>query len=262
VYERWSQDEKAIEAYRKAADLDSTKVGYLLAVAELQIAQKKFEEARATLEPKLAHFENSAPMHQLLGQVCMLLDDPKLAAEHYNRAMLIDPKLPLIHENLIRAQFASGEWEDCLETARRAQREGKDGRTIELMRIEGRCLAMLDRPSEARAVFAEITRERPDDVEAWIDLAAAAWELDELSRVTTAANRLLKIAPNRYEAYVLKGLVAEANGEEIVAQDWYRKATAVAKKVGVEPELLTALHDTVVPSPAVQAGVTGDGDAP
>ncbi len=242
VHERWSDDAKAIIAYEKAVAADPTKVGYVLAQAEVLVAAKRYEEAQALLEPKLAYFENSAPMHQLLGQIAMLREDSKAAVLHYNRAILIDPSQPMVLENLVRAQFAAGAWNDCLQNVRRLQREVAGGRTAEQMRIEGRCLAMIGRTSEARIVFAEITRDTPDDVQGWIDLAVTSWELGEVSRVQVAANRLIKIAPDRYEGYVFQGLIEESKGNDTRANDWFKKATTTARAGGKEPEILLSLH--------------------
>lgn len=241
VHERWSQPDNAVAAYRKAAECDATKVAYVLAAAEVLVTTERYEEAKEELEPKLAYFENNAPMHQLLGQVAMLREEPKEAALHFNRALLIDPKLPMILENLSRAQYESQQWNVCLETVRRMQRELPGGRTLELMRTEGRCLAMIGRSADARIVFSEITREHPEDAEAWIDLAAVAWELDDLGRVRTCGDRLLRVAPDRYEGYVFLGLIEERNGNAEGAKVWFQKASKVAADSGQEPELLMSL---------------------
>lgn len=66
-------------------------------------------------------------------------------------------------------------------------REGVGGRTVEMMRTEGRCLAMVGRNNDARIVFSEITRDHAEDAEAWIDLAAVSWELGDMSRVQICA---------------------------------------------------------------------------
>lgn len=241
VQERWSSEDKALTCYRKAAELDATKVGYALACAEVLVTAERYEEAQAELEPKLAYFENNAPMHQLLGKIAMLRQEPKVAATHFNRAMLIDPKLPMILDNLVRAQFDAGDWNECLQNVRRLQREGVGGRTVELMRTEGRCLAMVGRNNDARIVFSEITRDHAEDAEAWIDLAAVSWELGDMSRVQICAQRLLRVAPDRYEGYVFLGLVEERGGNHATAKEWFQKASKVAEAGDQTPELLMSL---------------------
>ncbi|MDZ4754166.1 MAG: tetratricopeptide repeat protein [Phycisphaerae bacterium] len=243
VHERWSADDKAIASYSAAAAADPTKVAYVLAAAEVLIASERYEEARMMLEPKLSYFENSAPMHQLLGQVAMLRDDATTAAVHYNRAILIDPSQPMVLENLVRALFESGQWSECLQSVRRLQREGKGGRTTELQRMEGRCLAMMGRSGEARVVFSEITRDHPADPQAWLDVATVAWDLGDVPRVQTAASRLLRIAPDRYESYVFLGLIEEFKGNDAAANEWFQKAIKAARASGDDPEFLLSLRN-------------------
>jgi tetratricopeptide (TPR) repeat protein len=238
VHERWSRLEDAVAAYRKASEIDPSRVSYVLAAAEVLVTMEHYDEAQAELEPKLAYFENNAPMHQLLGQVAMLRDDPKSAALHFNRALLIDPKLPMVFDNLARAQFEGAQWSECLETVRRMQRELPGGRTHELMRSEGRCLAMLGRAADARIVFSEMTRDQPEDAEAWIDLAAVSWELEDMPRMQSCGERLLRVAPQRYEGYVFLGLAEERQGNKEKAREWFSKASKVASESGQEPELL------------------------
>jgi tetratricopeptide (TPR) repeat protein len=259
VHERWSADDKAIAAYSKAAETDPTKVAYLLAAAEVLVANRQYPEARAMLEPRLSYFENSAPMHQLLGQIAMLENEPALAATHYNRAMLIDPKQPMVLDNLVRAQFAAGQWNECLQNVRRLQREAVGGRTPERMRMEGRCLAMMGRTSDARVVFSELTRESPDDPQVWVDLAAVAWDLGEYGRVATAASRLLRMAPDRYEGYVFQGLIEEKKGNTDAASEWFRKALDAARARGEDPEFLLALRGSDAGNAPRTAGA-GEGD--
>jgi tetratricopeptide (TPR) repeat protein len=241
VHERWSEEEKAIAAYQRAAEVDPSKVSYTLAAAEVLVTSERYDEAKELLASRLSYFENNAPMHQLLGQIAMLQDEPKVAAQHFNRALLIDPKLPMILENLVRAQYDAGEWNDCLQNVRRLQREGAAGRTVDLMRTEGRCLAMIGRTSDARIVFSEITRDHVEDSEGWIDLAAVSWELGDMGRVQTCGERLLRVAPDRYEGYVFLGLVEERAGNHSVAKEWFEKASKVAKAGGQTPELLMSL---------------------
>ncbi|MBL9150197.1 MAG: tetratricopeptide repeat protein [Phycisphaerae bacterium] len=241
VHERWSKLDDAFAAYKTASELDPSKVTYLLAAAEVLIAQRKVDDATTLLKPKLEFFENNAPMHQLLGQIAMLQEDPKLAVEHYNRAMLIDPELPMILDNLVRAQFQAEEWEECLRNVRKLAREAEGGRTVERMRIEGRCLAKLGRDIDARNVFAQITREEPDDVDGWVDLATISWSLKDAQRTRFSGNRLVRLAPQRYEGYLFLGLVEEQAGNGALAAQWFEKARAVAGPESPAAEMLNQL---------------------
>jgi Flp pilus assembly protein TadD len=184
------------------------------------------------LLPKLAYFEHNAAMHELLGDIAALSGDPVAAAASYERATVIDPEAPLIGEKLVAVLFDSGEYQKCLDTARRqreraaaAQATGK--RFIpsrETMRHEGRSLNMLGRITEARIVFSDTVREYPEDADAWRDLATAALALGDVARAQSASERLVALAADDPSGYMLRGMVADQKGVYDEAVRWHRLA--------------------------------------
>ena len=195
VYQRWNESDKAIADYLKASELDPERISNLLAAAELMITARKLEDARTLLLSKLAYFEHNSAMHELLGDIALMSGDAKAAAISYERATMIDPEAPLLSEKLIAALFDAGEYQKCLDSARRQREHAASAQTSgkrfiparDTLRQEGRSLSMLGRVSEARIVFSDTVREYPEDVDAWRDLAGAALELGDLSRAQSAA---------------------------------------------------------------------------
>ena len=232
VYQRWSEHGKAVEDYLKASELDPERIAYLLAAAEVMVAERRLDEARMLLLPKLAYFEHNAAMHELLGDIAMLSGDPKSAAVNYERSIVIDPEAPLVGDKLVSALFDAGDYQKCLETARRhrerAARAESTGKrfvaSLESMRLEGRSLAMLGRTQEARVVFSDTVREYPEDTGAWRDLAGAALELGDLARAQSASERLVALASDDPAGYLLRGMVAEQKGMFEEAVRWHRLA--------------------------------------
>ena len=216
VHQRWGAADRAIEDYLKASELDPERIAYLLAAAEMMVTGRRLDEARDLLLPKLAYFEHNAAVHELLGDIASLQENHRAAARSYERSMMIDPEAPLVGEKAVGSMFRAGEWQRCLEAARRLRvraMEGADGRLVvvpaDILRHEGRSLAMLGRYQEARGVFAEYARQYPEDTEAWRDLATASLALDELYRAQWAAERLVTLARDEPAGYTLRGIVAE-----------------------------------------------------
>jgi tetratricopeptide (TPR) repeat protein len=232
VYQRWSQNDKSIADYLKASELDPERISYVLAAAEVMIAERQLDDARMLLLPKLAYFEHNAAMHELLGDIAILSDDPVSAATSYERALVIDPDAPLLGDKLVAALFDAGEFQKCLDAARRqraraasAQTTGKRFvPTLETMRHEGRSLAMLGRTAESRIVFSDTVREYPEDVDAWRDLATAALALGDLPRAQSASERLVALAADDAGGYMLRGMVADQKGTYDEAVRWHRLA--------------------------------------
>lgn len=231
VFQRWGDSDKAIAAYLKASELDNSRIAYVLAAAELMVAERKLDEARELLLPKLSYFEHNAAFHELIGDISALKQDDAAAARSYERALAIEPNAPLLPEKTLGALFRAGEWQRCLDFARR-QRESAvskaDGRVAtipaDVLRHEGRALAMLGRHAESRTVFAEFVRSYPESTEAWRDLAVASIELGDLDRAQSAAERLVELDQDGAAGYALRGMVSERRGKLVEAVRWYRTA--------------------------------------
>ena len=246
VHQRWNENSKAIADYLQAAELDAERIAYVLAAAEIMITERKLDDARMLLLPKLAYFEHNAAMHELLGDIASLSGDSTSAALSYERASVIDPEAPLVGEKLIAALFDAGEYQKCLDAARRskarAASQQTNGKRVvptqDVLRHEGRSLAMLGRTSEARIIFSDTVREYPEDVAAWRDLASAALELGDLSRAQSAAERLIALATEDAAGYTIRGIVSELKGDFDEAVRWHRLACYRAPK---NAETLVAL---------------------
>ena len=242
VHERWADHALARADYEAAAEINPEKLAYALAAGEMLVAERQYPEALAYLEPKLERFGNSGVLHQLIGKVDLLQGDAAKAAERLNRAMVLDPSLPMVLEDLVRAQWAAEEWDECLQNVRRLRKERADGRAPELLRLEGRCLVRLERLGDARILFSELTREHPQDVSAWLDLGTTAWMLGDVNRTRTAGDRLVELVPRRFEGYLLLGLVARADGSPADARALLEKARSLAGDSSEIPAALLALE--------------------
>lgn len=242
VYERWNDHATAHADYAAAAERNPERLAYALAAGEMLVAEGRNAEAKAYLEPALARFGNSGVLNQLLGKIDLLMGEPAEASRRLNRAMVLDPSLPLVLDDLVRAQWAAGEWEECLRNVRRLRSERPDGQAVELMRLEGRCLVRLERFGDARVVFSELTRTHPQDVTGWLDLGTTAWMLGDVNRTRTAGDRLVDLAPRRFEGYLLLGLVAREAGQAGEARAMLEKARALAGESSEVPAALLALE--------------------
>ncbi len=245
VHQRIGAADRAVEDYLKASELDPDRIAYLLAAAEMLVTGRRLDEARGLLLPKLAHFEHNAAVHELLGDIASLDENHRAAARSYERSMMIDPDAPLVSEKAVSALFRAGEWQRCLEAARRLRARavaGADGQLAvvpaDVLRHEGRSLAMLGRHQEARTVFAEYARQYPEDTEAWRDLATVSLKLEEVDRAQWAAERLVTLARDEPAGYTLRGIVAERARDLDSAIRWHVRAVEVGPD---SPEAAAAL---------------------
>lgn len=239
VYQRWSDDEKAYDSYLAAYEAKEDNQAYLLAAAESLVAMERFDEAKAMLEPKLAYFENSAAMHELLGRVSMLRGDYRAAAECFHKAVRLDDDDMSLKQELVRAQYLSRDFGACLSSIQHIE-AGSAAVPIEIQRTKARCLFDLGRTDSARDAYAQLVRQFPEDVEGWVEYGATAARLKDWRRVGESSSRLLSLAPYRSEGYVLKGMVEQARGDASAAQKMFARASQIDPK-DPTPHLMMAI---------------------
>ncbi len=204
IYERVSRPESAFEAYQKAADLDEHNPQYVLASAEMLIAMERLEEAEELLTNASSTFEHNAGIRQTLGHIALMQDDTPEAVRHFQEASLLGPDDVGLLEDLARAQLASGDFAEAEYTLRRLIENLPEERD-DIERLLARCLITLDRPVEARDLLVKIV-ERPrgaSDVESWIDLGGVCMRIGDRFRLRQAGQRLMSLAPEREDGYML-----------------------------------------------------------
>ena len=227
VLERWSDDEAAYEHYSRASEIDPVNVQYLLASAESLIALGEFEVARQLVEEKLSYFEYNSALRHLLGQIALLEGDPATAAESFAQARMLNPDDLLLLEELAWAQFAAGSFSECHDSVTYLQHLLDEPRP-DLMHLEARCLAIMERSTEARDLYAKLTRMNEANIEAWVELGTVAWELGDFPRVAQCGVRIISSAPDRFEGYLLKGVYERQSGNEQEALELFRQAASHA----------------------------------
>lgn len=208
AFERVLKREEALAHYVKAAELDPSNAQYAVAATEMLIDLDRTSEAEKYLGQQAARFENNAGVRQTLGHLALMRDDAKTAVVMFNEARLLAPDDADILEDLTRAQFQVGAYAEAEANASRLLRDEANAGRRDLMHLRARCLADLDRVVEARDVLVTLTTglEGAGDTEAWIGLGNVAYILKDLARVRAAASRVIALAPDRPDGYMLKAL--------------------------------------------------------
>jgi tetratricopeptide (TPR) repeat protein len=211
IYQRWSDDAKAYEAYMAAFEMDPASVQYLLAGAESMVALGQYNAARQLVESKLTYFEHNSALRHLLGQIAMLQDDPETAADLLTDARRLNPEEEAILEELVQAQYAAGRFGDCYLSVGELQLLNGEKRW-DLVLLEARCLALMDRLVESRNLYLELSKQRSTDADVWVELGAVAWDLGDFHRMALSGARVTALAPDRFEGYLLKGINERHHG--------------------------------------------------
>ena len=90
--------------------------------------------------------------------------------------------------------------------------------------LEARCLALLGRSVEARTLYLALTNTLAGDPALWSELGMLSWDLGDYRRVAQCGARLVNLAPERYEGYLLQGLNEQNKGNAAAATRLFNKA--------------------------------------
>jgi len=207
VLQRWTQFDAALVQYRQAFDLEGDNPAYLLAMAEMLVELNRTDEAIELLFDKMVYFDQNAGIRMAIGQLYAMRDDYKQAANYFQLASLLAPEDLRILEELAIAQMADGQYDKAIQTFERLCTEPELADRRDLRRTLAMAYILTERRADARAVYIDLTRTDPKDVEAWIKLGEVSLTSQDTSGTLMAANRVRALAPHRYEGYLLAGLV-------------------------------------------------------
>ncbi|HMN40032.1 MAG TPA: tetratricopeptide repeat protein [Phycisphaerales bacterium] len=208
VYERVNQPEEALARYKKAMELDPANAQYVVAAAEMLIDQKKLDEAETLLTDRKSFLEYNAAIRQTLGHISMLRGDAAAAAQTFSEALLLAPGDQAITENLVHAQMQSGQFAAAESMLNRLLDKPENAQRRDLKGMRARCLMAINRFVDARTILQEITadKEGSADLRSWMDLGNVAAILHDKASLRSSMQRVMAIAPDRPDGYLLKAM--------------------------------------------------------
>ncbi len=215
IYERLSEFEEALESFELAMAADETDAQFPMAAAEMMIELDRLDDAKNLLQAKLQRFEHNAGIRQTLGHIAMIQENYPRAVTLFEEACLLGPGDPILREDLVRAQLASGAFTEAESSlAWLLSEPGYDSRD-DLQRLHAKLLIKIDRPVEARELIMQLTADKryASDLELWIDLGNVAAILKDQHRLRSAGQRVVGLAPGRAEGYIFTAMFLRARGD-------------------------------------------------
>jgi len=215
VYERFARHELALEQYMKAIEQTPTNAQYVVAAAEMMMTQGYLTQAVDLLESQQNTLQYSAALRQTLGHARLLQGRPLEAVELFEQATLLSPDDLLILEDLISAQIEAGQFANAEFNINRLMATPEYAERRDMMRLRAQCLMQMDRLLEARTILLALTSKpgAEKDVQTWIDLGTVCYALDERQRLRSTATRVISMAPDRHEGYLLRAMYLFREGQ-------------------------------------------------
>lgn len=158
------------------------------------------------------------------------------AEREYRKALTLDPSLAEAAANLARLLRERGDRAGAIATLEAAIAAGSHGSEVYLER--GTALAEAGRVGEALADFREAARRDPTDTVALENAARAAFHLGRGREAAQAYEALLRLAPERGDAWkTLGSLYLEVLGEPAEAERCFRRALQLERDPGERAKL-------------------------
>lgn len=228
IHERMLEREKALEYYMAAVEIEPQSAQYVIAAAEVMIDLGRMDEAKSFVEGRHTAFSSTAGIKQTLGHIAMMQGRTDDAVAHFNQARLLAPDDHTLIEDLTRAQVSARRYGEAEANLTRLLATDKNKDRSDLALLRARCLIEIDRPLEAREMLIKLTQSPTgaSDVESWVLLGNLSYTLKDANRTRLSAQRIIGLAPDRPEGYLLRGLQQRRLGQHDAAAESFKQASA------------------------------------
>ncbi|MEX0877158.1 MAG: tetratricopeptide repeat protein [Phycisphaerales bacterium] len=214
IHERINQPELAQASFEQACELDDYNPVYAVAAAEMLIDLDRIEDAKAYLG-SIPMAENNAGIRQTLGHIALIERDTALAVKCFDEARMLAPDDEGIVEDLVHAQLQAGKWNDAERNISLLLKKPKNAERRDLKILHAKALANTGRAIEARSIYQELlsSSEGKSDVDSWVGMANASFMLNDMRGVRKAASRVVAMAPDAHDGYLLYAMYHRQTGD-------------------------------------------------
>ena len=131
-YDELDEYEKAIEAHKKALEVDPEAYKAWTNLGAAYRHSKNYEDARKSYQKALELNPDYPEAHASLGALYIFENEPKLAVESLEKALELDDSLPVSHANIAVAYAKLGRFKDARKSLAKANSLGyQNGDVIE-----------------------------------------------------------------------------------------------------------------------------------
>jgi len=203
--EKMRQFDAALDSYRKAYALDSSRMDAVNAAAEVLILTDRIDEAKDLIDASIARAGTEPAMYETAGRIAMIQKDYRAAAHYFQDAHDLDFTNRRYRESMGEAQVLAGDYVQAVDTFTQlmAIPEYKPGATTYGMLADA--YMALGRHVDARNTYAKATEANPNSAGAWANLAQASLALRDNERAVRSARAALSLEPNHLDATLVLG---------------------------------------------------------
>ena len=203
--EKAGHTQEAVDAYKKAYELNGENVDAIMAVGEVLAINGRSIEGSKYVEDYLSKAKGKPAMLELAGRLAMSSKQYALAAGHYLALTRRNGDNAHWQEELARALFSDGKYARAAE-ALDARTTIKGQKTpVWVYAMLGDCYTAVSRPNRARLAYAEALAREPSSAELMVKMAHAYLAVGDTSTACSIAGKALEVAPGGLDATLVLG---------------------------------------------------------
>lgn len=227
VYQRWQKAQTAFDFYKAASERAPAELAYLMAQSEMLVSMDRAPEALAMLKDKVAYFEHSGAIRDAVGQLLMRTGRYREAAESFRHASILSSQEDSIRERLGLALYFDHQYRAAAETLAPLTANEPYSKRADLMLALGESQMQSDRPRDARLSFDRAVELDPGSTAAYLGLAKAALQCNDLKRTDLALRKAQSLDPLDGETHLLIGYLRLRQNRMKDALSAFQKASAL-----------------------------------
>ncbi len=228
IQQRWQQYDQALESYKLAFKYDPENVFGLIALSEMLVKLNRADEALYHLQSKLTYYDHNAAIRVSIARISLMRQDLDRAEQMYQEAHLLAPEDPTVLEHLAMAEYSAKRYGEAIYHLRQLQETPGYENRRDIRMALGDCYQATGKAKEARLIFLDLTRENPQDIDSWVKLGQAAWIVGDDVRLRASARQITSLAPDRFEGYLLAGMVMRKDSKPAEAIRLFERASRLS----------------------------------
>jgi len=210
-YQEGKEPAKAAAVYKDVIDKEALNPPGLTArdrLAALRLQDNDVSGALALANEVLAKSPRDDDALLIRGSISLSKQDPRAAIADLRAVLRDQPNAVGVLRSLARAHFANGEPAIAEETMRHAVEANPKNALLQLDFAE--LLSQLGKPEQAKAIIAELVKQKPDSFEALDAQFRIAMTMNDLATAKAAAAAVVALRPKLAVGYMYQGMIAEA----------------------------------------------------
>jgi len=217
---------KAYECYEKAMSLNPTSVDYVLAAAEMHVAQGNSERAAALLNEKMAAIPDDISLKVAAADLMCRLGKDDRAIELYEQAILMTSDNADIAEALGYCYMFAAKWKQAADIFHQLVRQCQQDQQKKLyLEVAAMCSMNCAQYDKAVSCYRELGIEDQNDAGIWRKMGQAALGAGMADRALRCGREVLALRPGDADAIRLIGCAQYAAGDFAAAAGTFEKIT-------------------------------------